>query len=269
MKRLIITLVAGAVFSVTYADEAFDNLIKLSNTPKEQITTANAAQILDAAVAVTNNNALVNIADAKAMTFSDILAKAKDQPGFFTALRYIGRTYGDEADWEAGFQNAVDTWLTLDAESQWKWCYKCFGNWCVLDFKAKKYMPVSAVEAAIAKVLASDSTLKANAVAQMLYIFGNTTYYKDRLENLCEQNFELVKNSILNGQFYASYRVFDFANYVVNTRKDYALVAQLLDNIKWFEPYGEATKTRCPYLATVYRNYEPTLSGLRKSILHQ
>ena len=265
-KTIMTLAVAGALATAAFADEAFDNLIKLAKTPKEQITAANAAQILDAAVVVTNNNALVNIADAKAMTFSDILAKAKGQPGFFSALLYIGRTYGNEADWEAGFQNAVDTWLTLDAETQWRWCTLCFANWCCIDHKTKKYMPAPVVEAAIAKVLASDSTLKANAVAQMLYIFGRT-YYKDRLESLCEQNFELVKNSILNDQFHACFQVFDFANYVISTRKDYVLVAQLFNNIKWFEPYGASTKTRCPCLAAVNKNYEPTLSGLRKQYL--
>ena len=267
IKTIMILAVAGALATTAFADEAFDNLVKLSNTPKEQITAANAAQILDAAVAVTNDNALVNIADAKAMTFSDILAKAKSQPRFFDALLYVGKTYGDEADLEAGFQNAVDTWLTLDAETQWKLCNKCFAGWCILDLKTKKYMPVPAVEAAIAKVLASDSTLKANAISQMLYTYGST-YYKDRLERLCEQNFELVKNSILNGQFHAGYQVFDFVTYIRNTKKeDNALVAKLLENIKWFELYGSSTTKKCPYLSVVYKKYEPTLSGLRKQYL--
>lgn len=132
--------------------------------------------------------------------------------------------------------------------------------------KDKVWMAPSEIEVACVKVAGSSSKLKANALASMVYIYGKK-YWDGRLNALCEQYFDTVKNAILDGSFKPHYQVFDFATYVVNTRKDYALVAQLLDNIKWFEAYGANTKSRCPYIAEVYKKCEPTLSGLRKQYL--
>lgn len=137
--------------------------------------------------------------------------------------------------------------------------------WCVYSYDDRKFMAAPVVEKAVEKIASSTAPLKANAIAQMLYIYGKT-YRRGLLDSACEQQFEMVKTSILNGDFYSSYQLFDFVWYVKKTRNDNALCSQLLDNIKWYAPYGESTK-KCPELATVNQNYEPTLSNLRKKYL--
>lgn len=156
--------------------------------------------------------------------------------------------------------------IDKDEELQAKYVSTIFVNWSVIDYKNKIYMPVSEIETACAKVAASSSKLKANALASMLYIYG-TSYWQGRLDSACEQYFDIVKDSILSGDFKATYQVFNLVTYANYIRKDYDLAARLLNNIKWFEQYGAATKTMCPYLSDILKNYEPTLSGLRKQYL--
>lgn len=127
-------------------------------------------------------------------------------------------------------------------------------------------MPASEIETACAKVAASSTKLKANALASMLYIYGSD-YWQGRLDSACEQYFDIVKDSILSGDFKATYQAFDLVNYANYIRKDCDLAVRLLNNIKWFERYGAATKIICPYLSNVFKNYEPTLTGLRKQYL--
>ena len=196
------------------------------------------------------------------------LTKMKSNYLWLDTLCYIGVKIGTDAEKAAAFQNFVDTWIALDDEElQAKYIENnIFVSWSVLDYKNRVYMPVSEIEVACAKVAASNTKLKANALASMLYVFCSQ-YWKGRLDSVCEQHFDTVKNAILDGSFKPFYQVFDFVNYVAITRKDNALAAQLLDNIKWFERFGSVPKTMCPYLAYVFKNYEPTLSGLRKQYL--
>ena len=266
--KTLITAATCTFAAIASADEAFDNLVKLALTPKEHITTTNATQILNAAIATTNTAAPYRLIDSKTITYAQLFEKLKSNQLWFLTLCNIGIKNGTDAEKATAFQDFVDTWIALDDEElQAKYVNSIFVRWAILNYNSKSFMPASEIEAACAKVAASSSKLKANALASMLYIYNyNKAYWQGRLESACEQYFELVKNSILSGQFHASFQVFDFVSYVVNTRKDYALVAQLLDNIKWFESYG-ATMTKCPYLATAYKNYEPTLSGLRKQYL--
>ena len=267
-KKIITLAVAGTLATAAFADEAFDSLVKLANTPKEQITEANAASILDAAIATTNSSAMYRLIDSKATTYAQLFEKMKSNYLWFYTLRDISKKSGTDSEKAAAFQNFVDTWIALDDEElQEKYIENnIFVGWSVWDYKNRVYMPVSEIEAACAKVAASSTKLKANALASMLYIYG-TSYWQGRLDSACEQHFDIVKNAILDGSFKPFYQVFDFIDYVTTTRKDNALAAQLLDNIKWFERFGSETKIMCPYLANVFKNYEPTLSGLRKQYL--
>ena len=266
-KKIITLAVAGALATATFADDAFDSLVKLANTPKEQITAENAPQILDAAIATTNSSAVYHLIDLEAATYAQIFEKMKSNHLWFHTLQDIGCKNGTDVEKTTAFQNFVDTWIALDDEElQAKYADTIFCRWAVQDYQNKVYMPVPEIEAACAKVAASSTKLKANALASMLYIYG-TGYWQGRLDSACEQYFDTVKNAILDGSFKPFYQVFDFVNYVARTRKDNALAAQLLDNIKWFERFGSVPKTMCPYLANVFKNYEPTLSGLRKQYL--
>lgn len=267
MKTVKTVVAAAFCFAAAMAqcDEAFDSLVKLARTPAEQITAANAMQVLDAGIAVTNTSTLVCVADSKKLAFADIFAKTKNNANFFYTTVLIAKKHGTEAEQEAAFQNYVDTWLQLDASAQRKQFFN-FGDSCVVDKNAHKFISVPAIEAAVAKILASDSALKANAIASMIYTgFGEA--YNNRLYALREQNFELVKTAILSGEFIPCFNVFGFVYYVSGSRRDYALCAQLLDNIKWFERFGENKTAKCIYLSNVYRKYEPTLTGLRKQYL--
>ena len=264
MKKLIVSIAAVVAFAGSAA--TYEENLELAKTPIAQITTANATQILDASIATTNAYALWKIIDSKTMPFSEIFAKAKDNSAFFNALQYGAKAYGTDIEQEIAFQNFIDTWLTLDAEEQLACCKRNqFATWCVYSYADRKFMAAPVVEKAVEKIASSNAPLKANAIAQMLYIYGKT-YRRGLLDSACEQQFEMVKTSILNGDFYSSYQLFDFVWYVKETRNDNALCSQLLDNIKWYAPYGESTK-KCPELATVNRNYEPTLSNLRKKYL--
>lgn len=263
------TLIAAAACTfaaIAPADEAFDSLVKLANTPKEKITAANAAQILDAAIATTNTLAPYKLMQTKTMAYAQLFEKLKNSHLWFKTLFSICETHGTAAEKAATFQNFVDTWLTCNEAVQAKHV-SWFRAWPI--FSAKKgaldFMPASEIEAACAKVAASSSKLKANALASMLYIYGKT--YWQRLDTACDQYFDTVKDSILSGDFIATYQVFEFVNYVIVTRRDYALVAQLLNNIKWFASYSNS-KIKCPFLkSSNRRKLEPTLSYLRKQYL--
>ena len=265
-KTIMTLAVAGALATASFADEAFDNLVKLARTPKEQITAANAAQILDAAIATTNTSAPYRLIDSKTVTYAQLFEKMKSNQLWFSTLNFIGAKNGTDAEKVTAFQNFVESWIALDDEEAQDKYIPVFSRWAVMSWKDKVLMAPSEIEVACAKVAGSSSKLKANALASMLYIYGKG-YWDGRLNALCEQHFDIVKNAILDGSFKPCFKEFDFANYVVSTRQDYALTAQLLNNIKWFEPYGANTKSRCPYLAGVYKHYEPTLSGLRKQYL--
>ena len=265
-KTITTFAVAGALATAAFADEAFDSLVKLANTPKDQITAANAPQILDAAIATTNGSAMYRLIDSKTTTYAQLFEKMKNNHLWFYALRDTGIKVGTNAEKAAAFQNFVDTWIALDDEElQAKYVSTVFANWSVWDYKNRVYMPVSEIEAACAKVAASSAKLKANALASMLYIYG-AGYWQGRLDSACEQYFGIVRDSILSGNFKASYQIFDFVNYVTKTRKDYDLAARLLDDIKWYVKFADS-KTYCPFLHYYDKKFEPTLSGLRKQYL--
>lgn len=116
IKTIMTMAVAGALATATFADEAFDNLVKLANTPKEQITVANASQILDAAIATTNHLAMYRLIDSKATTYAQLFEKMKSNYLWFNTLRVIGKTSGTDAEKAAAFQNFIDTWIALDDE---------------------------------------------------------------------------------------------------------------------------------------------------------
>ena len=265
-KTIMTLVVAGALATATFADEVFDSLVKLANTPKEQITAENAPQILDAAIATTNSSAMYRLIDSKTTTYAKLFEKLKNNHLWFYALRDTGIKVGTNAEKAAAFQNFVDTWIALDDEElQAKYVSSVFVNWSVIDYKNKIYMPVSEIEAACAKVAASSSKLKANALASMLYIYGSS-YWQGRLDSACEQYFGIVSDSILNGDFREAYQVFDVVRYVIYTRKDHDLASRLLDNIKWFVNFADS-KRYCPFLTNYSKNFEPTLSALRKQYL--
>ena len=266
-KKIITLTVAGALATAAFADEAFDNLVKLANTPKEQITAENAPQILDAAIATTNSSAMNRLIDSKTTTYAQLFEKLKNNHLWFYALRDTGKKSGTDDEKAAAFQNFVDTWIALDDEElQAKYIENdIFSSWSVWDYKNRVYMPVSEIEAACAKVAASSTKLKANALASMLYIYGDS-YWQGRLDSACEQYFGIVRDSILSGDFKASYQIFDFAFYVIKTRKDYGLAARLLDDIKWYVRFADS-KTYCPFLTMYNKKFEPTLSNLRKQYI--
>ena len=268
--KTIITATACTFAAIAPADEAFDNLVKLATTPKEQITAANAAQILDAAIATTNTAAPWRLIDSKTTTYAQLFEKLKSNHVWFLALSDIGIKNGTDAEKAAAFQDFVDTWIALDDEElQAKYVPNTFQKWTVMNYKNKVFMPAPVIEAACAKVAASSSKLKANALASMLYTYSNSEIYQQRhLESACEQYFDIVRNSILSGEFIATFQVFDFANYVILTRNDYVLAAQLLNNIKWYASYGNNNKNVCPILGYYRKTFEPTiLSSLRKQYL--
>ena len=264
-KTIMTFAVAGALATVTFADEAFDSLVKLANTPKEQITAENAPQILDAAIATTNSSAMNRLIDSKTTTYAQLFEKLKNNHLWFYASKDTGIKVGTNAEKIASFQNFVDTWIALDDEEQQAKYIIIFCDWSAMNFKNKVFMPASEIEAACAKVAASNTKLKANALASMLYIYGYP-YWHGRLDSICEQYFDIVKDSILRGDFKATYQVFDFVIYVNNIRKDYDLAAKLLDNIKWYVNYTDSKKY-CPFLSGDDKNFEPTLSTLRKQYL--
>lgn len=266
-KTIMTLAVAGALATAAFADEAFDSLVKLAKTPKDQITAANAPQILDAAIATTNGSAMYWLIDSKTTTYAQLFEKMKSNYLWFYTLRDISKKSGTDAEKAAAFQNFIDTWITLDDEElQAKYIENnIFVGWSAWDYKNRVYMPVSEIEAACAKVAASSTKLKANALASMLYIYG-AGYWQGRLDSACEQYFGIVRDSILSGNFKASYQIFDFVNYVIKTRKDYDLAARLLDDIKWYVKFADS-KTYCPFLHWYDKKFEPTLSDLRKQYL--
>lgn len=115
-KTIITCAVAGALATAAFADEAFDNLVKLANTPKEQITAENAPQILDAAIATTNSSAMHRLIDSKTTTYAKLFEKLKSNHLWFYALINTGIKVGTDAEKAAAFQDFVDTWIALDDE---------------------------------------------------------------------------------------------------------------------------------------------------------
>lgn len=266
MKTKIMMIAAASmlVTATAFADDAFDALNKLAATPTAQITTANAASILDASLAVTNVSAIQRIADAKAMTFADIFAKAKGKLKFCNAMIYAASTLGSEAEQELVFQDFVDFWTTLDSEQQMKYS-TTFVLWCQSNPQGKKCMSAQAIGTAVDKIKACGSVHKAQAIGCMLYAYGKS-YWGGRLDELCEREFELVKAGVLSEDVKA-YQALDFITYCYTTRRnDTTLMAQLLNNIKWYAQFGTKT-VKCPFLAGVYQKYEPTLTTLRKQYL--
>ncbi len=262
-KTIIAMAVAGALATAGFADEAFDNLVKLANTPKEQITAANAAQILDASIAVTNGSALVHVVEAKALTFSDVFAKAKDKAEFFRVIYNIGQKYGTAAEQEEAFKNFIDTWIALDEDAQKN--NLLFGAWTVLDWKSKTFMDSSAIEEACRKIAASNSSLKGAAIAGMLFPYGAYRYIEGS-DALIEQYFDLVRDSVLSGKLTNAW-AFDFASYVHVVKRDYVLCSQLINNIELFKRYSSSSTLTPPFIGTIYKYLEPTLSGIRKQYL--
>lgn len=257
MKIGVASLALLASATMLHADEAFNSLVKLANTPKEQITKSNAAQILDAAVATTNLPAVVRLIETKTVTYAQLFEKTKSNWLWFETLWRIGVKNASEAEKAAAFQNFVDTWLGLDEELQERWCW-CFRGWAVQDFKNKVFMPLNEIEAACAKVASSSSKLKAEALAKMIYI-----YHRQHLggnEALCEKYFDVVKDQILSREFKQSYSVFDFIVYVLAARSDEDLAKRLSNDIKW---YVESPN----WLAGIDKRFEPERSALRKQYL--
>lgn len=97
-KTIMTLAVAGALATAAFADEAFDNLVKLANTPKERITAANAAQILDAAIATTNTSAPYRLIDTKTVTYAQLFEKMKSNKLWFSTLSSIGAKNGTDAE---------------------------------------------------------------------------------------------------------------------------------------------------------------------------
>ncbi len=264
-KTLMTLVAASALATAAFADEAFDALKALANTPTAQITAANAESILDAGLVVTNAGVMWRITDAKAMAFSDIFAKAKGKPEFFNGVIYATEKLGTEADRTLAFADFIDTWVTLDAETQQKYS-PLFVSWCISTVASKKYMPAADIDGAIGKVKASSTPMKAQVIGAMLYIYS-TPYWRGRLDELCEREFELVKAGVLSGEV-NKWVAFDLVNYCAVTRRDdITLRAQLLNNIKWYADAGTSEKYKCAYLSGVYKNLEPTLTALRKQYL--
>ena len=263
MKTVKIVVAAAFCFTATMAqcDETFDSLVKLANTPISQITTTNAVQVLDAAIATTNANAVVNVVKSKAIAYAEVFAKAKDNANCFKELCGAAKNYGTEEEQIASFQNFADTWLVLDENTQYKYLAIFSFYSTIKTSNGYKCMSVSAIDAVVTKLVASNSPWKAQAITPLLY--RHKAYWTGPLSKHCEECFDLVKATVLNG---TNEYAFEFAKYIANVKKDYALASQMIDNIELYRKFG-TTSSKCPFLAFVMRQYEPTLSKLRKQYL--
>lgn len=158
MKKIIVAVAAAALFSAAFADEAFDKLVSTANTPKAQLTSANAAEVFDAAITTTNITAIKNLVGLKLVSFADVFAKTKGKFAFAFAQAQIAQTYATEAERVAAFNDAIDLFIAEQPEFQAKMLY-ALCMYSVYDYKNDGFMTKTApdVIAAACEKLAKSS----------------------------------------------------------------------------------------------------------------
>lgn len=266
-KTIMTLAVAGALATAAFADEAFDNLVKLANT--NQIIAANVEQVLDASVAVTNNTAFIKAVEAKLISPTDVIAKLKGKPEFFHAKYKVAVKDGSDADKIEAFRDFVDCWLAIEDEEAQFHAIEYFTLYCMQNYEKRKFLSLISKQAVIdacAKVVASSSKNKWNALANMVYIYGKVYGDEGNMNDLREQYIDQVVSAIKADEFKASFKLFDILSYLNNFSGIISPVSkELVNDIKWFKPYVASKKL--PLLYTTNKNWEPEMTSLRKQFL--
>lgn len=266
MKRLIIALVAGVVFSATFADEAFDNLKKLAATPKDKLTAANIAEVVDAGIAVTNHTSIISALDLKLMTVADIFAKTKGKLDLANVQQIVANKYGTDAEKVEAFNDAVDLFIGASEEDQKK-LYHVVVQYCAWNSKNGSIMSKvdnEAFTAAVEKIAASDAKWKWTAVNGMLFVFGKINYSNN--EALAAKYAPSILAAAKAGDFLEVYQILDFADYLMDM-KDLDSVKVIVGNPKWFtlpSIRSSATPKHIHYYDT---RFEPEISTVRKEFI--
>lgn len=266
MKRLIIALVAGAVFSATFADEAFDNLKKLAATPKDKLTAANITEVVDAGIAVTNHTSIISTLDLKLMTVADIFAKTKGKLGLAHVQCIVATKYGTDVEKVEAFNDAVDLFIAANEEDQKK-LYDVLMTYCVWDCKNGGIMSKvdnAAFTAAVEKIAASDAKWKWTAVNGMLFTYGKNNYSNN--EALAAKYAPSIVAALKAGDFLECFQVFDFTWYLM-TMKDLDSVKVIVGNPKWFNIPSVRSSATPPYIHYYDARFEPELSAVRKAFI--
>ena len=232
--KKILTLVAtGMVLATSFADEAFDNLVKLSKTPVAEITTENAMQIFDAGVATTNNTTLKNVVSKKFLSFADMYAKIKRNPLFLNTLNALPSTPEERL---TVFNDNVDTWCKLSLADREKYYFKAVYPLIIVDSKNKIGVAFSNPEAIVAaceKIAATEGSIKFSCISILVYSYGGAPWENTVASSLPETYKAQLVNFVKAGadeHYWKSYTFLDFV-YFLSYKcavKDYDLISDCL-----------------------------------------
>lgn len=267
MKKIIVAVAAAALFSAAFADEAFDKLVSTANTPKTQLTSANATEVFDAAIATTNITAIKNLVGLKLVSFADVFAKTKGKFAFAYAQAQIAQVHATEAERADAFNDAIDLFIAEQPEFQAKMLY-ALCMYSVYDYKNGGFMTKTApdaVAAACEKLAKSSAQYKEAAIANVIYCWGFKNYsnvselaaaYKDSVVSALLRDFLKVKRST----------ILDVAQYCKNT-KDYDNAKKLIADPNAFGDTGMLKAESVPFLNQQNKELDPVISAVRKQFI--
>lgn len=256
MKRLIISLIAAISIC------SFAQSIDLAKMTPDKINPENVEEVFAKAYATTNVNTMVNIGISKAMSLTNLSVRLKGSLPFMHVTRYVINRNGDatQAEKIACFNDCVDTWLSLDANSQRDSLHNIRG-FVTLDSKAMVSYSPATISNACAKIYASQSAVKLNGIAAITCDNNSSSSMFPFVKPYIAE----IKTSILNEQFGFQAPYFFHACLTIAHFEDKAVIADLIKDVR---PYVFFTN-KCPFYLTVSSSITrtPHFSNLRKAYL--
>jgi hypothetical protein len=233
IKKILTLVATGMVLATSFADEAFDNLVKLSKTPVTEITAKNAMQVFDAGVATTNNTTLKNVVSKKFLGFADMYAKIKGNPLFLDTLVALPSTPEERL---TVFNDNVDTWCKLSLADREKYYFLMVCHLAVVDYKNKigvAYSNPEAIVSACEKIAATEGSIKFSCISILIYSYQTIRWKNTVASSLPETYKAQLVNFVKAGAdeyYWKTYTFFDFTYFLVfySSVKDYDLVSDCL-----------------------------------------